>query len=55
LPGADPAGLQLTDFDAVGVPDLRTVSADGRATTYRIMTPGNGPVEIRTGAVQALA
>jgi hypothetical protein len=55
LPGADLATLQLTDFDAAGVPDLRTVTTDGVATAYRITKmPETGAVKISTGAAQPL-
>jgi len=56
LPGADLSSLQLTDFDADGVPDLRTVTTDGNATAYRITElPETGPATITTGTAQPLA
>lgn len=56
LPGADVSTLQLADFNADGLPDLRTVTTDGKATAHRITDlPDTGPATIRTGAAQPLA
>lgn len=56
LPGADLSSLHLADFDANGVPDLRAVTADGKATAYRIAElPEAGPARITTGTAQSLA
>ena len=56
LPGADLSGLQLTDVDADGIPDLRTVTTGGEATAYRITNLSEtGPAKIKAGAAQPLA
>jgi len=55
LPDADLSSLQLTDFNADGVPDLRAVTTDGKATAYRITElPETGPATITTGTAQPL-
>jgi hypothetical protein len=53
---ADLATIQLTDFDADGLPGLRAVTAAGTVTAYRIAElPETGTATIKAGTPQPLA